>query len=392
MTATELSIIDIKNPLVVFSTPKGLDPFIDQIEAQVKKAELDISTEEGRAAIRSLAFKVAKSKTALDKMGKELTEEQRALIASVNEERRRVRERLEKLQEEVRKPLTDWENAEKERVAAHEAAISYLMTADKWEHPATMELVEKRLADLTPFYEGREWQEFKSRASALYDHGKAALQPRLADMVKAEKEAAELTRLRAAEQERMQKEREEEIAAKAAEVARLEAERKGADQIAELEAKRKQEADAAAQRDREAAEALKKAESDRLEAEKRAEDERKAAEERAVAAEKAAKEAQAQAERNRIAAAEKAKADQEAAVEAERQRVAAAQEVERKAAAAREADKAHKAKINNEALQGLLSVIFSDDPDVLTEFQKNTGKNVVKAIASGQIAHVKITY
>ncbi len=76
--SNDITIITIQNPLQVFSTPNGLDSIIDKIEAEAKSIDRDISTEAGRDNIRSLAFKLAKSKTFLDKMGKELTEEQRA--------------------------------------------------------------------------------------------------------------------------------------------------------------------------------------------------------------------------------------------------------------------------------------------------------------------------
>lgn len=367
MSNTDLAIIDIKNPLQLFTTPKGLDAVIDKIEAEVKTIDRDISTEAGRANVRSLAFKLAKSKNALDKMGKDLTDEQRAIVNAVNEERRRAWDRMEALQEEIRKPLTDWENAEKDRVAAHETGIKYLETADQWEHPATIEIVNKRLADFTPFYEGRDWQEFRSRADTLYANGLAALNARLAQLVKAEEEAAEFARLRAAEQDRLQKEHEAKIAEEAAKAATLEAERKAAQEAAAVEAARKAEQEAAAQREREAAAALKKAESERL------------------AAEKAAKEAQEKAELDQIAAAKKAKADQDAAVEAERQRVASEQEAERKMAQAREADKSHKAKIHNEVKAAILKAGAILDAE-------ERAQAITIAIAKGQIPHVKIIY
>ena len=383
-----LSIIDIKNPLQVFTTPNGLDFFLDQIEEEVNNRDMDISTKNGRDEIRSLARRLATCKTKLDEIGKELTEGQRKLIDSVNEERRRVWERLEKLQHTVRQPLTDWENAEKERVAAHELAVKTLERADVWDLPATLEAVKTRLAELAPFYEGRQWQEFQQRAAELYDAARAALGSRLEQMVKAEEEAAELARLREVEAERQQQEREALIAANA----KAEAERVAKEQADALAARVKAEQEAAAQREQEAAERAKRAESERLEAEKRAEDEPKAAAERAKLAETAAREAQEKAERDRIAAEEKAKADQAAAVEAaakaERDRIAAEQEAERKALAKREADKAHKAKINNEAATAILRVLETKHG----EPEHGTAKAIIVAIAKGEIPHVKINY
>jgi FKBP-type peptidyl-prolyl cis-trans isomerase len=87
-----------------------------------------------------------------------------------------------------------------------------------------------------------------------------------------------------------------------------------------------------------------------------------------------------------IAAARKAEADkaaaEQAAAERERQRVADEQRAEAEAAAKREADKAHKAKINNEALTALVAAGLSDAD----------AKAAIGAIAKGLVPNVKINY
>lgn len=376
---TDIALIEIKNPLQVFSTVNGLDSVIDKIEAEVKAIDRDISTEKGRDNIRSLAFKIAKSKTALDKIGKELTEEQRAVVNAVNAERKRAWERMEALQEEIRQPLTEWENIEKDRVAVHESALADLELFDAWDGVVvTAALVQERLNALMPKFESRDWQEFRARALLIQETMAKSLNERLSAVTKQEQEAAELARLRAEEQARLQAEREAKIAAEA----KAAAEKKAKDDADALAEKVRAEAEAAAQREKEAQERAEKAE-------KKAEDDR-------IAAALAAQEFTERVEADRIAAENKAESDKklaaDAAAKAERDRHAAVQEAERTATAAREADKEHKKKINNEALLGVLSIIFSQPPEDCTEFEKNTGKNLIKAIASGQIAHVKITY
>src|SRR5258708_3289999 len=74
-------------------------------------------------AMASLASKVARSKTALNEMGKNLVSELKAKTGAIDSERRTIRERLDALKDEVRRPLTDWKNADKERIWAHEKAI-----------------------------------------------------------------------------------------------------------------------------------------------------------------------------------------------------------------------------------------------------------------------------
>jgi flagellar motility protein MotE (MotC chaperone) len=64
-----------------------------------------------------MAHKVARSKTYIDNAGKDLVAELKALPKQIDESRRVVRERLDALKDEVRRPLTEWE-AEQERIAA----------------------------------------------------------------------------------------------------------------------------------------------------------------------------------------------------------------------------------------------------------------------------------
>lgn len=360
--SNDLALINIPNPLQVFSTPKGLDSIIDKIEAEVKSIDRDISTAAGRDNIRSIAFKLARSKTALDKMGKELTEEQRQVVNAVNEERRRAWARMESLQEEIRKPLTDWEDAEKERVEGHEYAIACISASDTWEtSPVPSAMIQERITGLPAQFEGRDWQEFKARALQAYDNMMGALNTRLTIALKQESEAAELAKLRAEEEARKQAERDAKIAADA----KAEAERKAKEAADVLAAKVKEEQAAAAKREKDALEKAAKAEQDRIDAEQKAESDRKIAAEKAESGKRAAAEAAAKAERDKLAA---------------------AQEAERKATEAREADKEHKKKINNEVLSALVAVL---NTAIAPEDQ---AKAIITALAKGGIPHVKITY
>jgi ABC-type Zn uptake system ZnuABC Zn-binding protein ZnuA len=62
----------------------------------------------------------SRSKTYIDNAGKDLVAELKALPKQIDESRRVVRERLDALKDEVRRPLTEWE-AEQERIKAEEA-------------------------------------------------------------------------------------------------------------------------------------------------------------------------------------------------------------------------------------------------------------------------------
>lgn len=355
--STELAIIETLQPLAVYGSREAADNIIERIKAEAAKVVVDISTESGREEIRSLAYKIARSKTTLDKMGKDLTEDWMVKKRAVDAERKRIWDELESLQSNVRKPLTDWENAEKQRVADREnrlKQIADLILVESRSEAAEYERRLHALEDLAVF----DWQEFAERASRLQAEVHGQLTIALEDKRKYDAEQAELARLRREEEERKAEAERQRIAAEAAEKARLEAETKAA-----AEAKAAQEK---ADREKAELEAQKKAEAERAE---RAEADRKAAEERHQRELKEAK--------------EKAKRDAEAAAQSERERIEAQQRAEAEAAAKREADKKHKAKVNNEAVQALIEHAGLDEV---------AAKAVIVSIASGQVPHVKISY
>lgn len=211
------------------------DDILRTLAAKVAAHQPDISTKAGRDAMRSLAYEVAHAKVALVKIGKGLTEEWRASTKAVNDECRLIEDRLDGLRDQVRAPLTAYENAEAERVKAHADAVAAIK-----EHPDyyTRAVVgadpptdyERRLAHLRA-YPARDWQEFADVAAQALAVEIAINERALALARKREADAAELATLRAEqaerarqEAERKQAEREALIRREAAEQARIAAE------------------------------------------------------------------------------------------------------------------------------------------------------------------------
>jgi len=222
----ELIVIEAVNAATVFQ-PGGADRIIEDIKAKVNSLVLDVSTPGGREEIRSLAAKIARSKTALDGMGKELKAEWKARCDAIDGERRKIWDELEALQHQVRQPLTDFENKEKERVAAHEAALEKLASFKNFVHgdetgrPTPADRLEQIIALSAEFYGTRNWEEFSERANNQQAANDAALKQALDARRKYDAEQAELERLRREEEARKQKEREDAIAKEAAEKKRL---------------------------------------------------------------------------------------------------------------------------------------------------------------------------
>lgn len=291
---TDLVVIEKQNAMAVFTTKEQLDPLIEAIEKEARSLVPDVTTKKGRDAIASMAHKVARSKTYIDNAGKDLVAELKALPKQIDESRRIVRERLDALKDEVRRPLTEWE-AEQERLKAEEAA--------------RIKAEEDR-------------KQFDA------DHEVALLMNDAFDRDLAEKKA---------EAERQRIAREEELKRQAAEQARLEAEQKAA-----------QERQEAARREAELKLKAEQAERDRIEAEQRAQREAEEARQRAEREKQeaiAAEQRKAQEEADRIKRAAEAK---EAARLAEEKRIADEE-------AARAADKEHRRTVNRRVIADLIA-------------------------------------
>src|ERR1035438_369249 len=213
-TGTDLVLVSAIAAIVPaeFFRPDGSRAVLDKLRTEVRKQAdaLDTSTEQGRQATASLAYKVARSKTALDEQGKKLVVDIKAQAGVIDKERSKVWDEMEALQKEVRQPLDHYEQIEKERVAAHEGALNEIAAAELRAFLLNDDAsIETKVRLVEEIYNGRNWQEFAKRAStarvaALMQRGARAGKIR-ADAA----EKAEAARLQAEEAERVAREREE---------------------------------------------------------------------------------------------------------------------------------------------------------------------------------------
>lgn len=358
-----LVVIETLTP-AIFSKEGGIDAMLTKLEADVRAVRTDISTPKGRKEIASLAFKVARSKTAFDDMGKELAADWKKQAKAVDQERARVWDRLEALQAEVRAPLTEWEEAEALRIADHEASIRELAELATFDDDAPTSAAVIAALSALEALPARDWQEFKHKAATARSETFAKLQGLKEAALSREAAAAKLAQQEAERLAQEQQERDNRIAAEAA---------AGATRVAEARAEEERQRVA-----RETAEAAEQAAA----AQRAVEDERAAAIERAEKAEQEAAAAAVQAIKDAEAAAAKAESDRVAAVNAERQRVADAQAAEVAETERREANKAHRKQFNSEALAALIAAGLS----------KADGVKAITAIVLGQVPHIKISY
>ena len=338
---TDLALPDQTALMPLFETENGFDPLIEQIEKAVRSFASDVSTAKGREAIKAMAFKVTKSKTALQAMAKDAKEDAAKKVKAVNSETKRIEVRLDALRDETRKPLSDWE-AEKERAMQVLADVMSSVSFKTFPADVTSDNIKSEMARIEvividPALHGAAEVERVETLAAM----NASLQVHL----EREADQRELAELRAA-QERQN-----------AEAQRLadEAAAKERATAAALEAERQK----AAQAEREKVQAEQDAQSERAAAEFRQKQTLEAHQRELVEAEKKA-EAAIVAERERVAQEQAEKDIQEAAIAASGQR---RQEVEHLIVVA----------IVNTAKDGLI------DAD-----------SVCHALMTGQIPNVKV--
>lgn len=334
------------NPSEVLLDAAKFDAFYQTIVKETSALVPDTTTQKGRDAIKKVAFKIVKTRTFLDEFGKKLNEDRRKEIGIVDAARRTMRDRLETLKEDVRKPLSDWEEAEEERAQtindtmAHFRGIAAEVAANKGTVVAfqsAIEAVQQEKIDPAIFGEETIFAE-NARTIALADLNKG-----LDAAKQAEADRAELERLRSEAEARRQADAERD---------RLEASRIAEERRIAMEA-----ADA----NRREAEAVRAAEV----AAKRKADEALAEMERAHQAELAKTEA----ERQRLEDAERARLAEEGRIASE--------------AETRKADEA----IRNRAMLKAMNAIKD-----FGGIGADRAKKIVLAIAAGEIPHVRIEF
>lgn len=325
----------------------GLDDLIEKIEKEVRGYVPDLSTDKGRKDVASLAYKVARSKTALDDAGKDLVSDIKQRAQAIDKHRKLIRDRLDALKDEVRRPLTEWEDAEKSRVQAHRDRIAEMNEAAARTHDAsgvalTASDYREVISRLEAVAMGEQWEEFAAEAARVRDGAIAVARRRLNEREQHEAEQAELARLRREQEDRAKREREEAIARDAADRALA----------TEREAVRKRETEAETARDAE----------------------RQAAKQRETELQLAAE----RAERARLQAIEDARATTERKErEAEDARRRDAEDQAR-----RDADVEHRRRFNGEALAAMTA----------GGIDEHAAKLCVKLIAAGKVPNIFIRY
>lgn len=332
-----------ENPVAVLTDAKTYSEFYAKMKAETDAFVPDISTVKGRGEIAALAYKVTRTKTAIDAAGKKLNEEAREKINAVDASRRKIREELDALADAVRKPLTEWEAAEDERKSRINEILDCIKDWGTIRPDDNSDEIKRRAGNI------RQLQIFPDVFADRMDEATAARQSaldRLDDAceraLKSEADAAELTRLRAEAEAREIAERERVAAEQAAQAERERIEREKSEA-----AKRAQE-----QNDREA---------------------------RAV--ETARTEALAKAQREHAEQMAKIEAENRRLADAEKARLAEVERTKREEEA-RAADRKHRGEIMKSAKEAMMELGATEE----------IAKKIVLAIVAGEIPNTRISF
>lgn len=290
----DLTVIEIKpEQAPALYRAGGLDAYLEQIRQAVNEVP-DLTTKKGRDRVASLAAQVSRSKTAIEKPGREYLKRLKEAVRPAEAEIKRFVDACDELRDATRRPLTEWE-AEQERIKAEEAMLALHVEA-----LAMNEDFDRQLA-----------------ARIESDHEMALLMNDAFDREQADK-AAEAERQRIAHEEEIKR-----LAAAAA--------------AREVEQRAQREREEAAHREAVLKAQAEQAERDRIAAEQKAEADKQAA----IEAER--RKAQEEADRIRR--------------EAEQREQARLAEEKRKAdeQARREADVKHRKAVGTEIVKALLA-------------------------------------
>lgn len=358
---TELLVIEKLELVPFFTKGDQLDDTLERVKVEATAHVPDVSTLKGRNAIKANVTKVTKVKTFLESHGKELAAEYKLIPKAIDANRKKSKDFLNALVDEIREPLTAWEVIDKTEKAQVIDTKAFLIEYELHHEDG---LRDNELVDLKAAQAEADRQaEIKAAAEKAAAEAKA----------KAEAEAAE--RIARAEREKIAAEQRE-IAARQAVI---DAENKAAQDA--IDAKAREE----------------KAKQDAIDAQERARYEAEQAEQRRIKSERQAKqdafladqrvkyEAE-QAENRRVEAEQQAKRDSEAAAEnarlAEVQRQQEIVKREAKKKAELEADKNHTAAINRAVMADFISIGLDKDSAMLA----------TKALAAKKIRFSGINY
>lgn len=218
-----------------YTDGKNLDRLYGIIENKARGLVADPATKEGASQIKSCAKQIASARIKIDNIGKEVVAALQELPKVINENRRSFRDKMEALQEEVRRPVTEIEER-RDKIVAIKGIHVNLAMADSTAINAEIERL--KAMDLS----ADTWKESAAEAVSVVEAELNALNTLKAAAEKREEDARRLAELEAKQAEAERIIREQKIKEEAERRAKEEAEAKAAAEKARME-REKEEAE-----------------------------------------------------------------------------------------------------------------------------------------------------
>lgn len=202
-TTTEALIVDTDYSVLVvekkdlqafFLDVEKLDALYGHVEKMARALVADPLTKEGASQIKSCARQIASVKKRIDDIGKDVVAELKKLPGQIDANRKSLRERLEALQDDIRRPVTEIENREDE-IDGIKSIHMRLANAASGDIHKELEFV--RSIPLTE----EKWHESLEKAKSAVEGEAKALALLLDTALKREKDAEEFEKLRKNQEE-----------------------------------------------------------------------------------------------------------------------------------------------------------------------------------------------
>lgn len=161
----EITVFEPDKLAMAYTADDQVQAILDRIRTDAMAVAIDISTATGRKECKSLAYKVSRTKIAFDDAGKVLVEEARKKVQTIDARRKHVRDTLDDLRDEIKKPVDDWEAAEERRKSALEDRLKTIDTPDRsfQDNPAEIRADIDRIRAVTI---DESWEEYQKIAEA----------------------------------------------------------------------------------------------------------------------------------------------------------------------------------------------------------------------------------
>lgn len=240
-----------------YTDPSNLDRLYDIIDNKARALVADPTTKEGASQIKSAAKQIASARIKIDNIGKDVVAKLKELPGIIDDNRKVFRKKMEALQEEVRRPVTEIEERRDKIVAIKDIHVNLAMADSVTINAEIERLKAMDLSDDT-------WKESAEDAVRTVEAEVNALNTMKAAAEKREEEARELEELRKQKEEADRIIRENRLKEEAAKRAKEEAEAKAAAEKARMEREKEEAERRAAEAERKAQEAAKELEEEKV--------------------------------------------------------------------------------------------------------------------------------